>query len=56
MNLCYDIFGTYSYALYVVGVIMLFMLLLMQYVVSSAHSERKRIEAVIESEETVAII
>ena len=56
MNLCYDIFGTYSYALYVVGAIMLIMLILMQYVVSSAHSERKRIEAVIESEETVAII
>ena len=56
MNLCYDIFGTYSYALIAVGFIMVAMLVLMQFIVSIAHKERKRIEAVIESEETVAII
>ena len=45
MNLCYDIFGSYVPALILVGCIMVVILVLLQFVISSAQKEKKRIEA-----------
>ena len=45
MNLCYDIFGSYTPALYLVGGIMIAMLVLLQFVISMAHREQKKIIA-----------
>lgn len=45
MNLCYDIFGTYVPAIIMVGVMMCAILVLMQFIISAAHKERKRVEA-----------
>ena len=43
MNLCYDIFGSYVPALYLVGFIMIGVLVLLQFVISTAHREQKKI-------------
>lgn len=43
MNLCYDIFGSYAPALYLVGFIMLAVLILLQFVISFAHKDQKKI-------------
>lgn len=43
MNLCYDIFGSYAPALFFVGFIMFGVLILLQFVISLAHKEQKRI-------------
>ncbi len=44
MNLSYDLLGSYVPALVAVGVIMLLVLVLLQFVISAAHREQKRIE------------
>ncbi len=43
MNLCYDIFGSYVPALYLVGFIMIGVLVLLQFVISTAHREQKKV-------------
>lgn len=48
MNICYDLFGSYAPALFLVGGIMAAMLVLIQFVISSAHRERVCIESGIE--------
>lgn len=45
MNLCYDIFNSYVPALYLVGGIMIGVLILLQFVISSAHKEKNKILA-----------
>lgn len=44
MNLCYDIFGTYVPAIIAVGFIMCAVFVLIQFVISAAHNERRRVE------------
>jgi len=44
-NLCYDIFGSYVPALLLVAGIMAVILILLEFVISSAHKEQKKIEA-----------
>ena len=44
-NLCYDIFGSYVPALLFVAGVMAVILVLLQFVISSAHKEQKKIEA-----------
>ena len=51
MNLSYDLLGSYVPALFGVGSAMIGVLVLMQFVISAAHKERKRIET--EQTETV---
>ena len=43
MNICYDQFGSYVPALILVGCIMTAALVLLQFVVTAAHKEQKRI-------------
>jgi len=43
MNLCYDILGSYVPALILVGCIMSLVFVLLQFVISSAHKEQKRV-------------
>ena len=43
MNLCYDIFKSYAPALILVGCIMFGVLILLQFVISIAHKEQKKI-------------
>ena len=45
MNLCYDIFNSYVPALILVGCIMTAVLILLQFVISAAHKEQRRVEA-----------
>lgn len=45
MNICYDIFGSYAPALFLVGGLMLVMLILSQFVITAAHRDRMLIEA-----------
>jgi len=45
MNLCYDIFGTYVPALIIVSCVMLIVFVLLQFVISAAHKEQKRVLA-----------
>lgn len=52
MNLCYDIFGSYVPALYLVGCIMLGLVVLLQFVISLAHRDQKELLE-FESEATV---
>jgi len=54
MNLCYDIFGSYAPALFLVGFIMLGVLILLQFVISFAHKEQKRILSLVGEEDTVS--
>ena len=54
MNLCYDIFGTYVPALILVSCIMIGVLILLQFVISAAHREQKRIMAAEESNSLAA--
>ncbi len=44
MNLCYDIFGTYVPAIVMVGFIMCAVFVLIQFVISAAHKERRLAE------------
>jgi MFS family permease len=44
MNLCYDIFGTYVPAIVMVGFIMCAIFVLIQFVISAAHKERRCVE------------
>lgn len=43
-NLCYDVFGSYAPALLLVAGMMTAVLVLLQFVISAAHKEQKRIE------------
>ncbi|MBE6644999.1 MAG: MFS transporter [Ruminococcaceae bacterium] len=43
LNLCYDIFNSYVPALILVAIIMAALLVLLQFVISAAHKERKQI-------------
>ena len=45
MNLCFDIFQSYTPALIAVGFIMVAVLITLQFVISAAHREQKRVEA-----------
>jgi len=54
-NLCYDIFGSYVPALILVGCVMAAVLVLLQFVISAAHKEQKKIESAICEEERVAL-
>ena len=54
MNLCYDIFDSYVPGLVLVGGIMLAILILLQFVISAAHKERVKIEAVLASADATA--
>ena len=44
VNLSYDVFGNYTVALVGSAVLMLIVTFAMQYVITAAHNERKRIE------------
>lgn len=44
-NLCYDIFGSYNIALYAAMIIITFVTILMQFIISACHTERKKILA-----------
>lgn len=48
MNLCYDLFGSYVPSLVLVGCLMLGMAVLLQFVISAAHKEQRRVEKEIE--------
>ncbi len=48
MNLCYDLFGSYVPSLVFVGCLMLGMAVLLQFVISAAHKEQRRVEKEIE--------
>ena len=54
MNLCYDIFDSYVPGLVLVGGIMVAILILLQFVISAAHKERVKIEAVLASADATA--
>ena len=54
MNLCYDIFHSYTPALIVVGLLMVAILVLLQFVISAAHREHKRVEREALAAETVS--
>ena len=57
MNLCYDAFSSYVPALIIVGCIMAAVFVLLQFVISSAHKEQKRVMAELaenESQDAVA--
>lgn len=56
MNLCYDIFGSYVPALILVGCIMVGILVLLQFVISSAQKEKNRIEALVQTASSEAEI
>lgn len=43
-NLCYDLFGNYNIAFCVFGIALVFVTIAMQYVLSAANRDRKRIE------------
>ncbi|MBQ8174476.1 MAG: MFS transporter [Clostridia bacterium] len=43
MNLCFDIFDSYVPALYIVGFLTIAILILLQFVISAAHREQKRV-------------
>lgn len=43
MNLCLDITGSYKFALVTVGIIMSVLLVLLQFVISTAHKDQKKI-------------
>lgn len=45
MNLCYDISGSYVPALIAVGAVMIAVFVLLQFVISQAHREQKRVES-----------
>ena len=51
MNLCYDIFSSYTPALIIVGFLMVAILIVLQFVISAAHREQKRVAA--EEEELI---
>ncbi|MBQ2999931.1 MAG: MFS transporter [Clostridia bacterium] len=54
-NLCYDIFGSYVPALILVACVMAAVLVLLQFVISAAHKEQKKIESAFCEEERVAL-
>lgn len=54
-NLCYDIFGSYVPALILVGCVMAAVLVLLQFVISAAHKEQKKIESALCEKERVAL-
>ena len=43
-NICYDLMGNYNLAFYIFGIIMIFVTISMQYVLSAANRDRKAIE------------
>lgn len=45
LNFCYDAMGSYVPAFIVFGIIMLCVLVLLQYVITAGHRERKRVES-----------
>ena len=56
MNLCYDIFGSYVPALYLVGCIMLGLVILLQFVISVAHRDQKKLlESENEAEQVASV-
>ncbi len=54
-NLCYDVFGSYAPALILVSCVMAAVLVLLQFVISAAHREQKKIETALCEEERVAL-
>lgn len=50
MNLCYDVFGSYSFALTLSGIVGIGIAVLLQFIVSSGNRERKRAEKAIASQ------
>lgn len=51
MNLCYDVFSSYVPALLIVGAVMVAVFVLLQFVISAAHKEQKRVMAEFEAKE-----
>jgi len=45
-NICYDLFGSYTVAFYVFGIMLIFVTIAMQYVLSAATRDRKEIEKI----------
>ena len=45
MNICYDLTGSYTPALFAVGAVMAAIFILLQFVITAAHKERRRIES-----------
>lgn len=53
-NICYDIFGSYTVAFYIILVLLIFTTVAMQYVLSASLRERKKIEEMLfENQETI---
>ena len=52
-NVCHDLLGSYNLAFYVFGAMLIFVAVAMQYVLSSAHRDRKMIEDAQKSETAV---
>jgi radical SAM protein (TIGR01212 family) len=50
MNLCYDVFGSYNFALTLSGIVGIGIAVLLQFIVSSGNRERKRAEKAIASQ------
>ena len=53
-NLCYDIFGSYRIAFLVFAILMVFVVIVQQFVLSAAHRDRKRILAAVEKAPSAA--
>ena len=45
MNVCYDIFGTYTGVMTAMAILMVIVAVLMQFVINAAHRERAALEA-----------
>ena len=45
MNLSYDLLGSYAPALWIVGAVMCVVFVILQFVITAAHKEQKRVEA-----------
>ncbi|MBQ4323308.1 MAG: hypothetical protein IJC19_05155, partial [Clostridia bacterium] len=51
LNLCYDMFNSYTPALFLTGFLMLGNLVLLQFLISAGHREQKRVENLSPAEE-----
>lgn len=54
-NVCYDLFGSYKLAFVIFGIMLIFITVAMQYVLSAANRDRKAIEEAENEKETVSV-